>query len=287
MTLSPVSGMAILGDIPILAEFSTPSISSTQADILTALKKADVIYLGETHDEVADHQGQLQIIQALYANNSRIAIAFEMFQRPYQPVLDQYLQGIITEAQLIQASEYENRWGFPWEYYRDIVRFAQRHQLPMLAANTPTEVTRKVAKSGLASLTPEDQTYIPPLAEIKTDNAAYWQMLLEIFQVHAQAHGQKQDSQARANDQFNNFFAAQVLWDETMAEVIADFLQSNPDYQVVVIVGEGHVVYGHGIPSRVARRLGSAGLVQYSVLFQSPQEEMQQNPQMADFIWQH
>src|SRR4028118_1600443 len=56
---------------------------------------------------------------------------------------------------------------------------------------------------------------------------------------------------------FERFFTAQVLWDETMADKIAQFLKANPNYQVVVLAGTGHIIYGYGIPSRVARRLGS------------------------------
>ena len=41
-----------------------------------------------------------------------------MFQRPDQSVLDQYIAGKITEEQLVEQSDYEERWGFPWEYRR-------------------------------------------------------------------------------------------------------------------------------------------------------------------------
>jgi uncharacterized iron-regulated protein len=100
------------------------------------------VYLGETHDSPEDHQAQLEILQALYreklknakdATAPRLVIAMEMFQRPYQNILDQYIAGKITEEQLIEQSEYEERWGFPWEYYAPILRFARAHQLPRLS----------------------------------------------------------------------------------------------------------------------------------------------------------
>ncbi|MGL5082902.1 MAG: ChaN family lipoprotein [Microcoleaceae cyanobacterium] len=278
---------AFLSAFSAYPSFSAPSqsFSSHQVEILDALQQANVVYLGETHNQLDDHQAQLRIIQALQAENPRIAIALEMFQRPYQFVLDQYLAGEITEEQLIQDSQYEQRWGFPWEYYADILRFAQQNNLPLLALNTPTEVTRKVAKLGLQSLTTADQEYIPDLAEISMDHEPYRQMLLEIFQQHSdQTDNGVEDNN---ENQFNHFFAAQVLWDETMAETIARFLQSKPDYQVIVIVGQGHVVYDYGIPSRVERRLNSQPLIQHSVLFQSPQEDTNLNPKIADFIWRH
>ncbi|AFY81783.1 ChaN family lipoprotein [Oscillatoria acuminata] len=256
-----------------------------QPQILQELLQANVIYLGETHDSEADHQAQLEIIQELHRNNPNLAIAMEMFQRPFQEAIDRYLRGEITETELIAETEYESRWGFPWEYYGEIVRFAQEHQLPILALNAPTEVIRKVAREGLEGLSEQDREYIPPFAEIKTDNLDYQQMVREVFEQHqAAAHG--------SSLKFENFFLAQVLWDETMAETIANFVRENPETQVVVLAGQGHIVYGYGIPSRVERRVGDRlamePFVQRSLLFNLPEElrSIGDRP-IADYFWEH
>jgi membrane-associated protease RseP (regulator of RpoE activity) len=55
---------------------------------------------------------------------------------------------------------------------------------------------------------------------------------------------------------FEFFLQAQVLWAETMAESLDAFLKRNPEYQVVVLAGNGHLAYGSGIPARAARRNG-------------------------------
>jgi uncharacterized iron-regulated protein len=251
-------------------------------NLIQELAKAKIIYLGETHNQIQDHQVQLQIIKLLYQQNPKIVIALEMFQRPYQDVLDQYLQGKITESQLIEQTQYHQRWGFPWENYAEIMRFAQKNNLPLLAINTPTEVTRKVAKEGLESLTPSEQKYIPPISEINLNSPEYRQMLLEIYQQHH--HGGKSNS-----SDFENFFRAQILWDETMADAIANYVKINPDSQVIVLVGQGHVIYNYGIPSRVQRRLEDINSIQRSILFQSPDQDptSPNNSHISDFIWQH
>jgi uncharacterized iron-regulated protein len=257
--------------------FLHPSVSAQEAqcestEILTNLAPAQVIYLGETHDNAADHQGQLDIIQALHQKNPRLAIALEMFQRPAQPLLDQYLAGTLSETQLQQQSEYDQRWGFPWEYYAPILRFAKANQIPLIALNVPTEITRKVAREGLESLTPDDRQWIPPDAEIRTDNAAYREMIQVIYDEIHQGRS--------ASSSFDRFFLAQVLWDETMAQGVADFLQAQPDRQVIVLAGDGHLIYGYGIPSRVARRV--QGVVQRSVIV-NPDEGLE--TEAADYFW--
>jgi uncharacterized iron-regulated protein len=243
---------------------------------------ARVIYLGETHDREADHRAQLAIIQALQAQNPKVAIAMEMFQRPYQGAIDGYLAGELDEAQLVEQTEYDRRWGFPWENYAPILRFAKAQQLPTLALNVPSEVTRKLAREGWESLDEGDRQYIPPREQIDLDNEDYRALLRGVYEQHAQAgHGSSED--------LDRFFFVQVLWDETMAERIAEFLKDNEDYQVVVLTGSGHVVYGYGIPDRVARRMGDRrDFVQRSLVFDPP--ESLPNPggrAIADFVWTH
>jgi uncharacterized iron-regulated protein len=247
---------------------------------LRELAQVDVVYLGETHDRAADHQTQLQIIQEIQQRNSKLAIAMEMFQHPYQGILNRYLKGQLSEQELVEQSEYNQRWGFPWEYYAPILRFAKAKHLPILALNTPTEITRQVASAGLESLTPKQRQLIPPLSEIRTDNPEYRQLLAKTFRQHQHfSHGNSAD--------FDRFFLAQVLWDETMAAGITKFLKANPNHQVVVLAGQGHIVYGYGIPSRVARRLKDQQVVQRSVLLSPAKDNLSNTKQViADFIWQ-
>jgi uncharacterized iron-regulated protein len=269
-------GLLLLWTAPAQAQSSPwrsgTTLLSSQA-VVTDLSQAQVIYLGETHDEAADHQAQLQIIQTLHGQNPQLAIALEMFQRPAQPLLDQYLAGKITETELQQQSEYDQRWGFPWEYYAPILRFAKEQQIPLIALNVPTEITRKVARTGLESLTDSERQWIPPETEIRTDNEAYRQIIQEIYEQIHQGRS--------ASSSFENFFLAQVLWDETMAQEIADFLKKHPDRTVVVLAGDGHIAYGYGIPSRVARR---AAVQQRSVIV-NPDVGMEREETIADYLW--
>ncbi|ESA36682.1 iron-regulated protein [Leptolyngbya sp. Heron Island J] len=260
------------GDAIAQTSQTAPDSAPSNQEILAALTDASVIYLGETHTDEADHVAQLKIIKAMHEARGEIAIGLEMFQRPFQSVLDQYIAGEITEAELIAQSEYETRWGFDWELYAPIIRYAQRNQIPLIALNTPREITRKVAQQGLASLTGDDLTYIPPIDEIDTSDENYQAMVAQVFGHHG-GHGNSGPS-------FENFFAAQVLWDETMAESVADYVMASPDTQVIVLAGEGHVVFDFGIPSRVQRRLGN-DFIAYSVLL----NPTAMTPELADFFW--
>ncbi|BAY51123.1 hypothetical protein NIES2134_112930 [Thermostichus vulcanus NIES-2134] len=239
-------------------------------------QRQHILYLGETHDSVADHAAQLLILQELQRRRP-LAIALEMIQRPFQAALDAYIGGEITEMELLVQTQYAQRWGFPWSLYAPIFRFAKEQQIPLIALNTPTEVTRQVARQGLESLGEEDFRYIPPLADMDLSNTAYRDRLQEIFMAAHQGLSHSMN--------FEFFYQAQVLWDETMAKVIAQHHQQHPDRLIVVLTGRGHVYFGDGIPQRVQRRL-SPNLRQAIILL-NPTATEKAKPHIADWFWQN
>lgn len=241
------------------------------AAIVQSIASAEVVYLAEKHTSVAAHAAQLEILQAL-AEKGDVVIALEMFQRPFQEPLEAYIAGTLTEAELVAQTEYETRWGFDWELYAPIIRYAKENKIPLVALNTPAEVTRKVAREGLESLAGDDLTYIPPIAEIDLSNETHREWISEVFEAHGGA-GHSLN--------FENFYAAQVLWDETMAEQVVAQLEADPERQVIVLAGEGHVAYGYGIPSRVVRR--QPEVKQASVRFLPAGETAEEG--VADFVW--
>ncbi|AFY95391.1 ChaN family lipoprotein [Chamaesiphon minutus] len=252
--------------------------TSQQQQIVAQLKTANVIYLGETHDRPIDRQHQLAIIEALFQHNPQVAIGMEMFQRPAQPLLDRYLAGKITVAELRVQSEFDKRWGYKWEDYAPILEFAKANRLPVIALNTPTEITRKAAREGLESLTAAERQWIPPLTEIDRSNAKYQQMILGSYRQHA-------GIVSISSKSFDRFYNAQLLWDETMAERVANFVKQNPRSQKVVIAGSSHIIYGYGIPDRVLRRVSGPKFTQKTVLL-SLDRDLLTSPKPADFIWE-
>ena len=251
--------------------FTTP-----QQKIIGQLQAARIVYLGETHDSESDHQQQLAIIQALFKHKSQVAIGMEMFQSQMQPLLDRYLAGKITATELYEQSEFDKRWGYPWAYYAPILEFAKANRLPVIALNTPGEIARKSARQGLDSLTSTERQSIPSVTEIDRSNAKYQQMIFGSYQQHA-------GIVSIASKSFDRFYTAQLLWDETMAANTANFAKKNPNYQMIVLAGSSHIIYGYGIPDRVLRRLKEPRSIQKTVLL-NLDADLQQ-PELADFIW--
>jgi uncharacterized iron-regulated protein len=268
----------LLAFLGVGAQSQSIQFTPAQQQILKSIAPAKVIYLGETHDSASDHADQLAILQYLDQQKSPasppLAIGLEMFQKPYQPIINQYLAGKITEEQLVEQTEYKKRWGWPWENYAPLLQFAKAHQIPVIALNTPTEVLRKVSKGGIDSLQAADFQYIPPATAIDRSNLTYRNLILESYQQH------KAQAVATSPD-FDRFYTAQLLWDETMAATAAEFYTQHPQTQLVVIAGQAHIRYGYGIPDRVSRRLAKM-VLKKSVILSS--DEIWEKS-IADFLF--
>jgi uncharacterized iron-regulated protein len=219
-------------------------------EVIRLVEDKKMIYVGETHDRYSHHLVQLEIIQALRAKGKKVAIGMEMFQRPFQGALDDYLSGRTGEKEFLKKSEYFKRWQFDYNLYRPILQFARAEKIPVVALNIQREITEKVGKSGLDSLSEEEKRLIP--SQMDFSDRAYREKLEKVFREHPSFEAKN----------FDFFLQAQIVWDETMAESVDRFLKENPAYQMVVLAGSGHLAYGSGIPKRAARRNG----FDYSIL---------------------
>jgi aminopeptidase N len=216
----------------------------TLYDVIENAAEKKIVYVGEYHDRFSHHVVELEVIKGLYRKDPKIAVGMEMFQRPFQKTLDDYIKGTIDEREFLKNTEYFKRWGFDYNLYKPILDFARGEKVPVVALNLRREITEKVSKEGIDSLSEDEKKEIPPQLNFSDDE--YRDRLKEVFEQH-KSLGEKN---------FDFFYQSQVLWDETMAMSIDEYLRKNPDQRMVVIAGSGHVSYGSGIPKRAFRRNG-------------------------------
>lgn len=218
------------------------------ADIIEEIKDSRIVYIGESHTDLGSHLLQLQIIQALYEEDPNLAIGMEMFPRSSQEALDGYINGTIdSEQEFLRQSGYFDVWGYDYRNYRDIIGYAYHNRIPIVGLNIDKEIVSRVYRdSDTNGLDEEQASEVPP--ERKLDEPGYRQRLKAAFSQH--------DPGSRPTmEKLGGFIQAQSIWDEAMAESIADYLEANPDKRMAVIAGNGHVYKDSAIPPRVARRI--------------------------------
>lgn len=209
--------------------------------LMDVLSPARVIYVGESHDNIEHHRVQLDILRGLEARfPGGIAVGMEMFTTPSQAVLDRWVKGEISEKELFGI--WSSNWGFDYEYYKPVLEFVREKRIPLVALSAPKEQARDLSKKGISGLSEQERKALP---EIDDKDPYYRETVEAIFSDHSHGSG------------FERFFQVQLLWDETMAQGVAEFLKApaNKGKKMVVLAGGGHVQYGLGIPKRVFRRV--------------------------------
>ncbi|HSO72413.1 MAG TPA: ChaN family lipoprotein [Thermodesulfobacteriota bacterium] len=240
--------------------------------LLEQLDQARVVYLGETHTRLEDHQIQEQILKGLYGRHPSLIVALEMFPRESQPLLDRFLRGEETEEEFLRGVNWEEIWGYPFRLYRPLVLFAREKGLPLVGLNAPREVVTKIARGGLAGLSPEERKRVAENFDLA--NQGHREYVLEEYERHVK--GSIRD--------FEAFYEAQLAWEETMAETLVQTLKAAPEtVRVVVLIGNGHIWQGRGVPNNARRRLNH----QYRTVIPLPADYALRplEPGPADYIW--
>ncbi len=229
------------------------------------LARVQVVYLGERHNDPAHHANQLAILQALRDRLPALQVGMEMFDRTYQPVLDLWWQGQLSQEEFLRRTHWAANWRYDFALYAGILDFIRRSGTPLLALNIPFHIPPKIAVGGLDSLTPEDMAYLPRQVDLeRADHRAY---VSEVFKMH----------RIPGRENFEHFYAAQCVWEDAMAEAIARRIGSGP---IAVIAGNGHIQGKFGIPLRAAERTGAS----FSTVVQLPAGGSAELSS-ADFIW--
>ena len=229
-----------------------------------ALAKADVVFVGEQHDDPNTHRLELAILESLARRGRRAVVSLEMFERDVQEPLEHFLMGHTDEAEFLKSSR-------PWPRYatdyKPLVDFAVSRQWPVVAANVPRPIASEVAKGGLDVLKGKSESDRRLFAaDLKCPaEGEYFRRFGEAMGSHPAADA----SGDEARRTLERYYASQCVKDETMAESIAQtFAATRAAAGAPVIVhynGAFHSDYRLGTAERTVRRLPTAKVIVISV----------------------
>ncbi len=236
----------------------------SEAQMLANASLQPLVYVGELHDNPASHRLQLRVLEAMAERYpSQLALGMEMFTAKQQEALDRWVAGELTEKEFLrQSSWFSEGWGSDFEYYRDLLVFCRDKGIPVVGLNVDKELGNQVSRMPLEEMAPEFRDQLP---EMDMSDPYQRAMVEAMISGHA-AGGKMVDS----------FHRRQTLWDETMAQSVAEYLAERPGMHMVVIAGGWHVEYGFGIPRRVFRRLPLAYNIIGSRTLKVPEEKRHQ-----------
>jgi uncharacterized iron-regulated protein len=232
----------------VLCLISCASRSGSEQGIATAnpddqfwrtIENSDVIYVGETHDDPADHRYELELIRGLLKRKMQFAIGWEMFDETQQVNIDAWAARAISLKVLLAKTDFQKRWGIYSPIYKQILQITSNWGVPNLALNAPPGLTRKVARGEPLTAA---ETALMPGGFVATEQG------YRNFVSMMGGHPDMSETEQR------RFFGAQNVWDQTMASRILKFKERNPKVKLVVLTGRGHVSGGYGIPFYVKQK---------------------------------
>lgn len=236
-------------------------------ELMADLSSVRVVYVGETHTDPAHHQVQLRIIKALAARAADLAVGMEMFDYTYQDVLDLWSSGLVDRQQFLEKTQWYANWRYDFDLYKEILTFVQEQRLILVGLNIPFYIPSRIRVGGIANQQKDVKALLPET--IDTSKSKHRAYLEEIYNSHRHRF--------KGSGNFEYFYEAQCVWEDTMAESVARNLGTG---KMVALVGNGHLVFKFGVPERAFNRNGASFRTVYLA---SAGSEVEMG--YADYIW--
>jgi len=194
-------------------------------DIISDLGKADVLFFGEEHNDSIGHYLEAEIFRKIaLAYPGKAALTLEMFHTDVQPVINEYLSGVISEKNFIKEARAWNNY----KDYRPMIELAKTNKLDVIGGNGAARYSNAVTKAGLEVLQqlPESsKRFIAPLP-IDTATGRYYDKFIETLGGHSMGS--------------MKIYQTQNFWDATMAWSIASYAKNNKGKKIFQVNGRFH-----------------------------------------------
>lgn len=218
-------------DKPAYMIFTSEGEKTDYATMLKALSKADIIFIGETHNCPIAHWMEYEIISDIAQKHHKgLTVGAEMLETDNQLLVDEYIDGIITSDKFESEAKL---WDNHYTDYAPLLYLARDTGLRFIATNVPRRYASFVKDNGLAaleSLSDEAKALMAPLPipydESSAENAMFSFM-----------------NMMGGHDSPSHYAEAQALKDATMAWSIS----RNFDKKFIHVNGNFHSDNNGGI----------------------------------------
>lgn len=244
--------------------------------LIEAARETRVLLIGEQHDQLAHHKLQGEVIRLLADAGFQVTVGMEMLNFQQQDLvtreaLASWYAGEWSDDQFAEAIDWGGQWGMDFSLYAPVFHAARDTGSGLLAINVPREWVRTISREGFDQLPSEARDWTGPL-----DLEAGF---------HRQVFNALIGGHPMAGEGGERFYSAQVFWDVAMARASHEWL-SAPDREeneiLVIIAGNGHVMYNQGINLRLDQNFGHAST---SLVPLGPGHPPQVARSLGDFVW--
>jgi uncharacterized iron-regulated protein len=251
---------ALVGQFQAYDGHSGQAISFDQ--VTTMAGRADVVLFGEEHSDVVCNAIEAQLLATMSLEQRPVTLAMEFFEVDTQAALDAYLGERMSESEFRTLTRQKKAYTMA---HRPMIEYCRMTQIPVIAANAPWRLTRALRLSGQsfddfrATTQPADRALLPLSSELL--GGGYHERFVEAMKDHvtdppgsSSQPASQPTTQPSAEEKMLRGYRAQSLWDDTMAQSIAEHRGEFPQQRVLLIVGKFHVAHDGGTGVKVRRR---------------------------------
>jgi uncharacterized iron-regulated protein len=264
---SPAPSPGMILDLATGAELATP------ADLATRLAAADVVILGERHDNPAHHEGQAELVWRIASHVTPAALVFEMIPPSEEPEMAE-LRGRGASGDTFGPLIGWDELGWPdWQMYAPILDAAP--ETPVLGAAVPRDLVRAAMQRGAAAVFAVD---------LGGDAAALGvnQQLPDGVQSEMEAEQIAAHCDALPAEMAGPMVEAQRLRDAAFAAAVlrGRGLGAGP---VILITGSGHARVDRGVPAYISAAAPDLDVI--SVAFAEVGNDEFTSGAPYDYVW--
>ena len=123
--------------------------------LFARIKSADLVMVGDFHAQKQSSRGFLRVVRKIKAP---LVLALECLRTVDQPAIDAFLAGELAEKEFLAKVAWKKNWGFPWDNYKALFKWAQQNSVPIYGINTHSS----------QSLNERDRFSAKAIADIRT-----------------------------------------------------------------------------------------------------------------------
>jgi uncharacterized iron-regulated protein len=251
-----------------------------EADLTARIQAADIVLLGETHDNPDHHQLQAALLRSFSRTHSRPAVVFEMLNRDQQRTVEASLQAHPGDADALAQAVGWASSGWPeWSMYRPVFEAALEAHGKILAAGLDRSAATRIAHEGVAAL---DPALVQAFA------------LQKPLPAEVQAAMRREMSEAHCDLLPEVMLDSLVFVQRVRDAMLAGRLHEGAEggHGALLIAGAGHVRSDRGVPAQLRSAYGARslaiGLLQASAQETTPEryaETFGAATLPFDFVW--
>jgi uncharacterized iron-regulated protein len=242
----------------------------TPAEVVSRMRSADIVLLGELHDNPHHHARRAALIAAL---GSTATVVAEHLPSGAAPTL---LAGTEGDAlrRALEASGFDAK-GWRWPLHEPLFAAIARAGMPLRGGNLVRDEARKLAREGAGALSADLAPWTAAAPLTDAARAALEQDLLQGHCGHLTA------------SRLPGMVAAQQGRDAAMAQALLEGPMRTPSAPrqgpLILLAGNGHVRRDYGVPAMLTRRLPRARVL--TVGFDETAPTAAHDDALYDIMW--